>query len=201
MKAPRKIGLAVVAAIVTMGLIGTPSAMAATTALCKVDEDPCAEANQVAEVHYEAENVNILTPTGGGGYDYGCSHALLSATVSKLGETQILKGQTLTFSSCGGGCTRTTVELGTLSVLRTEDELAKITANGFEINVTCSGFTNCRYSFNEQSAALKGPLVTSDNGHITFQETPLERVSGLFCPELVKLDALFVASKPVYVKS
>jgi hypothetical protein len=201
MKPARKIGLIVVAVIASMGLVGASSAMAETTALCKVDETPCSEANQVTEVHYEADNINILTPTGGGGYDYGCSHALLSATVSKLAETQTLEGQSLTYSSCGGGCTRTTIELGTLSVLRTEGELAEITANGFEVNVSCSGFTNCRYSFNEQSGTLKGPLLTGDNGHITFQEAPLERVSGFLCPELVKLDALFVASKPVYVKS
>jgi hypothetical protein len=65
----------------------------------------------------------------------------------------------------------------------------------------CSGFSNCIYEFNEQVGVLEGPLLTDDNGHITFQEVPLERVSGILCPSEVKFDALFEASEPVYVSS
>lgn len=197
MKLARMSSLMLVAIMVTMALVGASSAVAETTALCKVDEDPCKEANQVTEVHYKANNIEFL-----GEYAYGCSNALLLATVSKLGKTQALEAQSMVYPSCGGGCTRTTEELGTLSVLRTASESAEITINGFKTKVTCSGFSNCIYAFNEQVGVLEGPLLTGDNGHITFQEVPLERVGGgLFCPLEVSFDALFEASEPVYVSS
>jgi len=200
MKLARMIGLASVAIAVAMALVGVSPAMAETTALCKVDEDPCKEANQVTEVHFIAHNnVNILSPIQGK-YDYGCD-GLLSATVSKLGETQTLEAQSLIYTSCGQGCTRTTETLGTFSVLKTGNELAEITANGFETKVSCSGFSNCTYAFEEQVGTLEGALLT-ENGHITYYKAPLEKVGGSFlCPTEALFDALFEASEPIYVSS
>jgi len=197
MKLARMSSLMLVAAMVTMALIVTSSAAAETTALCNVDQDPCKEANQVTEVHYEAHNTHFL-----GEYAYGCSDALLSAAVGKLGTPQTLEAQSMTYTSCGGGCTRTTEELGTLSVLRTANESAEVVVNGFKTKVTCSGFSNCIYVLNEQVGVLQGPLLTGDNGHITFEEVPLEKVGGsLLCPAEVRFDALFEASKQIYVSS
>ncbi|MGE5283279.1 MAG: hypothetical protein ACM3N0_13350 [Chloroflexota bacterium] len=201
MKLARTIGTGLMTILVVMALGGVGSAMAETTALCAVDEDPCEAANQVTEVHFEAHNLTILSPLpeGEGGYNYGCD-GLFSATVSELGKPQTLEAQSLSFTSCGQGCTRTTETLGTFSVLKVETELAEITANGFEIKVSCSGFSNCLYGFNEQVGTLKGALL-AENGHITYQEAPLELISGFLCPKEIKLDALFEASEPIYVSS
>ena len=119
MKLARMSSLVLAALIMAMALVGTSSAVAETTALCKVDEDPCKEANQVTEVHYKAHNIDFL-----GEYAYGCNNALLSAAVLELGKPQALEAQSMAYTSCGGGCTRTTEELGTLSVLRTASESA-----------------------------------------------------------------------------
>lgn len=196
MKLARMIGLGLVAAIAVMALIGASSAMAETTALCKVDEDPCAEANQVTEVHYKAEKIIILTSS----MNYECD-ALLSGTVSKLGETQTLEAQSLTYTNCNQGCTRTVTKLGSFSIQRSALELAKISGSGFEISVKCGTTINCSYAFNELNGTVKGSLLTGDNGHITYEKATLQKLGGFLCPTEAYLDALFVASEPVYVKS
>jgi len=198
MRLAKMIGTVLTAILVVMVLGGVGSAMAETTALCTADEDPCEEANQVTEVHFEAHNLSILSPLEGG-YDYGCD-ALLSATVGELGKPQTLEAQSLVYTSCGQGCTRTTEKLGTFSVLKMESEVAEITANGFEIKVNCSNFSNCIYAFEEGVGTLEGALL-AENGHITYSEVPLKLIKGLLCPKEAKLDALFESSEPIYVSS
>jgi hypothetical protein len=196
MKPVKILGVVAVAVVAATALVGASSAMA-STALCKVNEDPCAEANLVTEVHYTAEKVLIHTST----MDYECS-ALLSATVSKLGEkTQTLEAQSLVYTNCNQGCSRTVKKLGTFTVERTEAETAKIDGTGFEIFVECSTQINCSYAFNGLTGTMLGAGLTGDNGHITYNEATLERIGGLFCPTVATLSALFVASKAVYVKS
>ena len=199
MKLVRMIGLGLIAAVAATALLGASSAMAETTALCEVDEDPCEEANQVTEVNYEAEDLYVLTSV----MEYECD-ASLSATVSKLGETQTLEAQELVYTNCregGQSCSRTATELGTFSVLRTKPELAEIAGSGFKISVKCGALINCTYAFNGLTGTVKGPLLTGDNGHILYQEANLEKVGGIACPNEAKLDAVFVASSPVYVES
>jgi hypothetical protein len=196
MKPVKTLGLAALAVVAVTALIGASSAMA-STALCKVNEDPCAGANLTTEVHYTAEKILIHTSA----MDYECS-ALLSAAVPKLGEkTQTLEAKSLVYSSCNQGCIRTVNKLGTFTVERTESEKAKITGSGFEIHVECGSFINCSYAFNELTGTLLGAGLTGDNGHITYNEATLERIGGLVCPAVATLSALFIASKPVYVKS
>jgi len=195
----KKVGLMLVTAVATMALIGVSSAMAETTALCKADESPCKEANQVTEVSFEANNnISILSPLEGG-YGYECN-AALSATVSQLGETQTLTAQSLTYSSCNKGCTRTTEMLGTFTVLKIGVEKAEIVANEFTVKVSCSGFSNCVYASEGLTGTLKGDLLT-ENGHITYFEAPLKLVSGVFCPKEALFDALFESTEPIYVSS
>lgn len=188
-----------VAAMAAVAFMAPSFAIAETTALCTVDENPCKEANQVTEVSFTAHNnISILSPLEGK-YSYGCD-ASLSATASKLGETQTLKALSLVFSSCGQGCTRTTETLGTFTVSKAGTEAAEITANGFTMKVSYSGFSNCVYSFEGQTGTLKGALL-AENGHITYFEAPLKLVSGLLCPKEALFDALFEAANPIYVSS
>lgn len=195
MKPVKMLGLAVVAALAATVLIGTSSA-SASTALCKVDENPCAKANQVTEVHFVAEPVLIHTSV----MDYECN-ALLSATVGELAESQTLTAQSLTYTSCNQGCTRTVNKLGKLTLERTEAETAKLTGSGFEIHVQCSGKIDCTYAFNGLNGTALGALLTGDNGHLRFEGATLEKIGGLLCPTVATLSGLFVASQAFYVES
>ncbi len=195
MRSVKILGLAALAALVATALAGVSSATA-STALCKVDENPCAKANQVTEVHFVAEPVLIHTST----MDYECD-ALLSATVGELGETQVLTAQSLVYSNCNQGCARTVKKLGTLSLQRTEAETAKIKGSGFEIYVQCSGQIDCTYAFNGLNGTALGALLTSDNGHLRFEEATLEKIGGFLCPLVATLSGLFEALQAFYVES
>lgn len=194
MKSVKTFVLAVIGVLAAAALIGTSSATA-STALCKVDESPCAKANQVTEIHLVAEPVLIHTST----MDYECN-ASLSATVGELGESQTLTAQSLTYTSCNQGCTRTVKKLGTLSLERTGTETAKISGSGFEIHVVCSGQIDCSYAFNGLNGTALGALLTSDNGHFRFEGSTLEKLGGLLCPTVATLSGLFVASQAFYVE-
>lgn len=198
MRPVKMFGLAAFAALAATALIGASSA-SASTALCKVDENPCAKANQVTEVHFVAEPVLIHTSV----MDYECN-ALLSATVGELGETQTLTAQALTYTSCNQGCTRTVNKLGKLTLERTGTETAKLTGSGFEIHVVCKGQggqIDCSYAFNGLNGTALGALLTGDNGHLRFEGATLEKIGGLLCPTVATLSGLFVASQAFYVES
>lgn len=196
MNSAKMLFLGLVTAIVSTALLGAAPAMASSTALCSMDKDPCPEANQTTKVHYVADNILIHTSV----MDYECD-ALLSATVLKLGAPQILDATSLVYTSCDQGCTRTVKALGTFSVLRTGVELASIAGNGFEVRVQCGSLIDCTYSFKELTGTVLGPLLTGDNGHITYVEAGLLSLGGILCPKVANLNALFESLEAVYVKS
>jgi hypothetical protein len=189
MKLARLIGLVCVTAIAALALVGPSSAMAETTALCSVEENPCKESNQIKEIEFEADDIVVLTSA----MDYECD-ASFSATVSGLGAPQTLTVTEMQYTSCNQGCSRTVEELGTFSVNRTGADLGYMTGIGFEVYVECESSIDCTYAYTGMSGTIQG-------GHITFVEAPFEKISGLLCPDEAYLDALFVASEPVYVMS
>lgn len=196
MKLTKIIGLSLIAAIASMALIGASSAMAENTALCKADQEPCSAGNLTTEVHYVAEKIVIHTSL----MDYECD-ALLSATVLKLGAPQVLDATSLVYTSCNQGCTRTVKALGTFSILRTKAESGTISGNGAEIWVKCKSLIDCTYSFNELTGTVSGPLLTGDNGHLTFVEAGLLKLGGFLCPTEARLNALFIPLQAAYLKS
>lgn len=196
MKLAKLIGLMCVAATATLALVGPSAAAAETTALCSVKEDPCKESNQIKEISYEVNDLTVLTSV----MDYVCDSSF-SADVSELGKSQTLEVTEMEYSSCDQGCTRTVSELGTFTVSRTEAEVGEVVGSGFKVDVKCKSLINCTYTFDELVGTIQGASLTGDNGHITFKEAEFVSHSGLLCPKVAKLDALFVASKPVYVSS
>jgi len=196
MKLARMIGLMCVTAIAVLALAGPSSAMAETTALCSVEENPCEEGNLIKNIEYEADDIEVLTSV----MNYVCDTSF-SATVSKLGESQTLGVTEMQYSSCDQGCTRTVEKLGTFTIARTEGELGEIVGNGFEVHVVCGIQINCTYAFNGLSGTIQGPSLTGDNGHLTFNGAAFEKIKGLLCPKSALLHALFVASEPVYLSS
>jgi len=185
-----------VAAMATFVLVGPSTAMAETTALCSVEQDPCEEGNQITEISYEANDLVVLTTL----MDYTCDSSF-SAGVSELGEPQTLEVTAMTYTSCNQGCSRTVEELGTFKVTRTGEEVGEVFGSGFVVHVVCGSTINCTYTFDELTGTIQGASLTEDNGHITFQEAEFVKHSGFLCPTVAKLDALFVASEPVYVSS
>lgn len=194
MKPVKTLGLAAIAAMAVVALVGISPAMA-STALCKVDEDPCKAANQVNKLHLVAEDMEVHTPP----MDYVCD-ALLTLEVGELGEQQALTGQSLSYTSCNKGCTREVESVGGFSLERTSEEEAVLEGEGFEVHVVCGGVINCFYAFNGLTGYVRGALL-SENGHITYLEATLEKVKGFLCPEFGLLSALYEALEPFYIES
>ena len=195
MRLAKTMGLACIAAIASMALLGTSTASAESTALCNVNKAPCPEESQTTKVHFVADDILIHTSA----MDYECD-ALLTATVLKLGSPQTLDATSLQYTSCNQGCTRTVKALGTFSVLRTETDTATVEGNGFEVLVQCGVLINCTYAFKELTGTLTGASLTG-NGHITYEEAGLFKVGGFACPAVANLNALFEALSSVYVTS
>jgi hypothetical protein len=196
MKLARLIGLMCVAAMATFALAGSSTAMAETTALCSVEEVPCEESNHIKKIGFEADDLTVLTSV----MDYKCDSSF-SANVSELGEPQTLEVTAMEYTSCDQGCTRTVTELGTFTVSRTGEEVGEVAGSGFKVVVKCGSLINCTYTFDELIGTIQGASLTGDNGHITFSEALFIKSSGILCPKTAKLDALFIASEPVYVSS
>jgi hypothetical protein len=197
MKPVKALGLLAIAVFVVIALVGTSSAMA-STALCKVDENPCAAENRLTQVHFDAEPILIHTNL----MDYECD-AHLVGEVGELAESQIITATALQYTNCNQGCTRTVEGLGKFSVKRTAEEKATITGSGFKIHVQCGSTINCTYAFNELTGTVLGALLTGDTGHITYSEATLEKVGGFLCPTEARLNALFksLEGTSIYVES
>lgn len=196
MKLVKLCALAGLTAVLAMILVAPSSAMAESTALCKVDANPCFEANWVKSVHFVAENI-LIEPSG---YEYSCD-ALIAAEALGLGSPEVLHVTSLQYTNCGGGCTRTTLKAGTLKVLRTGNETAEVVGEGGEILVKCGSGIHCVFDLGGTAGQLSGPLLTKSNAHLTYVEALLHKIGGLLCPEEVRLSALFEALEAFYVSS
>jgi hypothetical protein len=177
-------------------LIGTSSAMAESTVLCKVDKSPCPEASWVKSVHFVAKSV-VFEPEE---YNYKCE-ALLTAEALGLGSPEVLDVTSLQYVNCNQGCTRTAIKLGTLKVLRTGSELASVTGEGGEILVKCSNGIHCVFDLGGTAGTLSGPLLTGGTAHLTYSKALLHKIAGFFCPSEVTLTALFEALEAFYISS
>jgi hypothetical protein len=193
-------GLAAVAAVAAMAFVGASSAMATSTALCTEDSAgaTCPAGKLASHVHYVATGALLLNPI----LTISCT-ALFLGNVSNptlLGAPLVINGN-LTYSSCTVGCTVTEVSAGaTIEALKTGAEEAKITGSG-EVEVFCAGVLECTYNGTGLAGEGKGPLVTGDNGHVTFTNQKVEKTGGPLCPQEAKLDALFIAlPSPLYLR-
>lgn len=187
------------AAVAAMAFMGATSAMATSTLLCNNDQALGSCTSPTTHVHQVATDPKLLTSLG----TVLCESALLLGEVLGLGSPQHIHAK-LTYTNCvlgGGACTVEEVSEGVLvEVLRTAAELGNVTGSG-QVEVNCSGL-QCTYEGKELTGHALGPLVTGDNGHVTYTEAKVEKVAGGFlCPSTSKLDALFVSLSPVYLNS
>jgi len=199
-----KCGLATMAAL-TIGLIGVPSAMAGTTALCEKFENPCEAASvYVGHIAAVAENPRFLTST----VDITCKQSQLLGFNLGLGNPLTIHLEVMTFSEdCltdeGDACVVQTNELGLPLLLRTEANRGTLQFHDTKILVSCPGaFIHCVYGGLPVLDFLGSP-----NGKtlasIHANEVLLEHGESIFCPEETKLDALYkvVLPDPIVISS
>lgn len=184
--------------VAALAAIGASTAMAKSTALCSVDQDPCLESHRVTSIDFLDPAVELLASTG----NIKCE-VLVSGEVLAAGAPQVIHGK-LTYSNCKMGETSCEVkELssgGLLSVLETAEELAEVTGSAFQVLFKCNLFIHCVYNMEGLNGHLLGALKAT-SGHITFTKQSLTKVSGLFCPSKANLDALFESLGAVYLAS
>jgi hypothetical protein len=177
----------------TMAFAGSPAAMAESTALCKVDQNPCEAANQISSVHEEsAGKAKILTSLG----TTECNVLFSGTIATKLANPVVISGS-FTYSSCtfgGTSCTFTEENgPGEFKVLREGHETSKVTGE-YLAHLKCGENLDCSYNGVGLAGRGKGPLLsTQANGEVTWTEQSLTKeVGGFLCPKISKLDITMV---------
>ncbi len=74
-----------------------------------------------------------------------------------------------------------------------------MTTPGLELFYKCGSSVKCAYALELVGDGL-GALTTGDNGHITFSKASMGEGEGLLCPTEASVDALFLASSPIYIR-
>jgi hypothetical protein len=200
----KMLGLAALAALMAMALVGATSAMAENTQLCKNDETPCLAGNVVSHVHEETLTgapATLLSSLG----NVLCTALFLGDSLG-LGAPLIIHGH-FTYSSCvrdkpAGGTENCTVsETSTdslINVLRLSHESADVTGTG-KVNVHCGLFINCTYNGSGLTGTATGPLLsTFENGNVSISGQTTTKESGL-CPETGLLDINTMPLEKVYI--
>jgi hypothetical protein len=183
-------GLAVLAALMAMALVGTSSAMAEQTALCKEDKVLCPVASEVTTVHEVSVGKGKLLSSIA---TIECE-VLFSGEVTSAGAPLKISGH---FTYPPTGCETTsgtacevkeTSTSATIEVLKTAHELAEVKGTA-EVNAHCGGLINCTYNGEGLLGHNLGPLLSSsENGNVNISEQTTNKTGGLFCPKTAKLD-------------
>lgn len=202
-------GLAAVAAVAAMAFIGASSASATSTALCKVHQEPCAEANLVKSIHMVANDPILETSIA----TVLCASSLAVASVGALAAPQKATVTTLTWTACKTvgsateNCTVTNLKLPVFDVLKTALNLGTAVALNPEVLVKCTnipifGELHCVYGGPAvEGFSVEGALHLAGTGHGMFTATKLTvpKVKGFFCPETSKWTALYEPLEHIYI--
>jgi hypothetical protein len=204
------IGLAAVAAIAAMAFVGASSAMAnGPTALCKVNEEPCAPGNLTGHVHFEStEEPTLETETPK--LTVKCLSSLALGDAEALGNPTGVTLTELLWTGCylapfsgTHNCTVKTEATGLIDVLRTAANLGTATALGTEVRVTCGAVINCVYG---------GPTITgltvegalhngsTSHGRLKAPGIAVPKVKGL-CPASSKWTATYESLEHIFIST
>jgi hypothetical protein len=196
-RAIKLIGLTALAALTAMALVGVSSAMAeGSTALCKVDQTPCAAGNLLGPVHEESVGKAVLLSS-----DINVECNVLFSGTATLGNPAVVTGK-FTYSSCNNSCTVTEQSASsTIKVLRLGHELSDVTGQG-QVKLSCFfGFLKCVYDGTGLKGHGLGPLLsTQPNGEVRLEGQETHIVSGS-CPESAFLDLLTTPLTATYISS
>jgi hypothetical protein len=200
-------GLAAVAAVAAMALVGATSAMATSTQACSNDTANAAptatECGRVTSSHFESVgHLKLVTKAGFVTVTIECD-ALLAATLpNTLASPLTTSTATLTYSNCLNGCSATVIANGSVSTLNTSvaNETSDVTAAGFEVLAECSGL-HCVYDAVSLVGKGLGPLKTASGfDEVTYTNAEAHKVEGTLCPETSKLSGVFRDLTKTYLR-
>ena len=204
MRPIKMLGLAALA-LMAMALVGTSSAMAENTALCKVmagagADEGCTAGNLASHVHeatVAGAPAKLLTTI----LTVECAFLFLGDVTSTglVGNPLEISGH-FTYSSCTAGCEATEVSTSALiKALKIGHELAEVKGTA-EVLLKCGKAIHCVYNGTGIVGHGLGPLLsTKTNGDVTVTEQTLNRVSGTLCPATLKLDITTTGLEALYI--
>lgn len=202
MRLMKMIGLSCLAALASMAIVGASTASATgSTALCTVDQTPCAAGNLVKHIHEVGTGVKLLTNI----LTITCTGLFLGDVLSPFLANPLHIVGNFTYSGCkeqeGGACEAKEVSASSLiTVLRTEAEKSEITGEG-EVLAKCGAFLHCVYNGKNLKGVGLGALKAAPNGEASTEEATTNKVSGFLCPSTSKLDALYKPLTPTYIST
>lgn len=208
MKLLKMFGLAALMVLMTLAFVGASSAMAESTALCKVD--PGEGEHEVCPVGELISHVHAATAAGNPALilstltSVACDLLLLGnvTNANNLGEPLVLNGN-FTYTNCetfsGTKCTVTEVSTSNnLNFVKLGHEKADLTLE-FEMNVHCGSLINCTYNGTGLKGIARGGLLPYQAGEEEFDEQPMNKTGGFFCPKTTILEFWVNSLEPVYI--
>jgi hypothetical protein len=196
------VGLSCLAALTAMAMVGASTASATgSTALCTVDQTPCAAGNLVKHIHEVGTGVKLLTNI----VTVTCTGLFLGDVLSPFLANPLHIVGNFTYSGCKdaseGSCEAKELSASSLiTVLRTAAEKSEITGEG-EVLVKCGSFLHCVYNGKSLKGEGLGALLAAPNGEAKTEEATTNKVSGFLCPSTSKLDALYKPLTPTYIST
>jgi hypothetical protein len=212
-KLTKTLALGIPAALAAIALVATGSAMAASTALCKVEKDlPCAAGNQYASnTVFSAKSTNALLDSSG--TDVVCEKSIAGAKSLAQLAAPALPGEviTLTFEEChlvppfAFSCTATTENLFYKASLAVEAGTmnGKLTVTKHEgggpprVAVSCVIGLQCLFSAEPVLKVFGGDPAEVVAAGIKLTLSTKE--GFLDCPKEAKWSATYVATSPTSV--
>jgi hypothetical protein len=209
MRLIKAFGLVAMAAIAAMAMLGAASAVASeNTSLCKIHQEPCAEANRAKTVHFVAGTTVLKTSI----LTVLCLSSLVKGEVEGTGLATApnplgVKVTELLWNNCGSNtehnnCEVKNLKLPLFDVLKTALNLGTAIALGPEVLVKCGESLHCVYGGKEvKGFTVEGALHTTGAGHGMFTATELEVpfVSGFLCPSVSKWTALYEPLEHLFI--
>jgi hypothetical protein len=205
----KMIGFVAVAAV-AMAFIGAGSAMAnGPTALCKVNEEPCAAGNLTGHVHFESVGEPTLL-TASPKLEIKCLSSLALGDAEALGNPTGITVSALTWTGCylapfsgTHNCTVKTENLGLIDVLRTAANLGTATALSTEVRVTCGAVINCVFGgASTTGLTVEGALHNGSNSHgnLSAPGISVPKVKGL-CPSIAVWVAEYESLEHIFIST
>ena len=204
MKRIETIGLIALAALALTAVFGVGSASAATT-LCKVNTEPCAEADRYpASTSIEASATNVATE--GSFWFSMCNTSTLSGKTSEQAGTPLqVEITSLKFSGCGSCKSAASTASWSGSVSATSGGNGSLTAKETNLLFSeCAGTSaTCKFGAAETTV----PVTGGSSPYIEFSKVPLGFKGGSWgesnCGALIRITGKYNIGKPkpMYVRT
>ena len=202
-------GLVVLAALVLAIFNAAPAMGEGVTALCKVHDSPCAEKDQVKNIHLANKGIVIFRNDP---IDILCLEFLIDAEVLNPDDPQQLHTTAFDLYKCGWGsahseCTVTMEELPNFTVSQTPLDLGVLIAENGKMHLFCEGafklMKECTFDLTGMEVGLEGALHTEKTGHgMATDSSEIWREGfGILCYEEASFEFLLEPLEHVHIVS